>query len=148
MTILHDRADISDLLATYALSADAQDYPTLVDCFTDDAVLEMAHGTLEGIDAIRASMDGEALAQARQKNSGLQFDRSTHLTGNILIRIDGDTGTAESSAVVYLVGPGSAGDLMAIRGVTYSDVVRRTPSGWKLAKRVHRLLWQRGPEPM
>jgi 3-phenylpropionate/cinnamic acid dioxygenase small subunit len=145
---LLDRQAITDLIHAYASGADDKDYERLLSVFAPDARTESAAGVLEGLEAIRASMSPEALAKARAASSGLQFDRSTHQMANIVITLEGDRAHAESSALVYLVGPKEGRDVIVIRGVRYSDDFVRLAEGWRIIRRVHAAVWHFGPTPL
>jgi uncharacterized protein (TIGR02246 family) len=129
---LADRAAIIDLVHLYAQAADLPDFEALVACFTGDAVLEMASGTLEGRDAIRAAI---------VPNNGRAFEHSTHVIASITLRLDGDQASGETLAVAHLIGPGERG---VTKGIGYTDLFRRTAEGWRISRRRHRTCWQVG----
>ncbi|MBA2934811.1 nuclear transport factor 2 family protein [Sphingomonas sp. CGMCC 1.13654] len=129
---LADRAAIVDLVHLYAQAADLSDFDALVGCFTQDAVLEMASGTLDGREAIRVAITPAG---------GRPFDHSTHVIANITLRLDGDNATGETLAVAHLIGPG---ERIVTKGIGYTDLFRRTAEGWRISRRRHRTCWQVG----
>ena len=114
-----DRLAIHDLLALHGhLDAGALD--RLGELFTDDVVYDLTPlgGTvLEGVDEVAAS------ARELGVNSPV-----AHLVTNIVIDEPGDEVTARSK-FLGVRRDGSVGS-----GV-YDDVLRRTPEGWRIARR-------------
>jgi hypothetical protein len=145
---LIDRQQITDLIMQYAAGVDTQDYERLITCFAPDGQMVNATGVTDGIDAIRAVMAPEALAQMRAANSGLQFDQSSHQMSNIIITLDGDKAHGELAAVVFMIGPLDGQRVMAVRGIRYIDDYVRLPEGWRIRRREHQADWQFGPVPL
>jgi ketosteroid isomerase-like protein len=136
-----DRSDIAQLLAAYAHAVDRRDFEGVARCFLDDATAsysgtELGPGVAAIIDHIRGVE---------------RFVSTQHLFGVPLIHIDGDSATASSHAVSYLVadavsaasGAGAASGASTVlgRGLVYDDELVRTDDGWRIARRVHRPLW-------
>jgi hypothetical protein len=58
---------------------------------------------------------------------------------NTVIDLHGDVAHAETQAVASLA---SAAEGLVTRGLRYSDELVRTASGWRIAHRVHRCVWE------
>lgn len=115
-----DRLAIHDLLALHGHLVDAGALDRLGELFTDDVVYDLTPlgGTvLEGVDEVAAS------ARELGVNNPV-----AHLVTNILIEEPGDEVTARSK-FLGVRRDGSVGS-----GV-YDDVLRRTPEGWRIARR-------------
>jgi 3-phenylpropionate/cinnamic acid dioxygenase small subunit len=115
-----DRLAIHHLLALHGHLVDAGALDRLGELFTDDVVYDLTPlgGTvLEGVDEIAAS------ARELGVNNPV-----AHLVTNIVIEEPGDEVTARSK-FLGVRRDGSVGS-----GV-YDDVLRRTPEGWRIARR-------------
>jgi 3-phenylpropionate/cinnamic acid dioxygenase small subunit len=126
-----DRAAISDLIGRYAQICDSGTYEALRDCFTEDARAEYSGVALEpGVENIVAHMAPLADLPVTQ-----------HVVGSIAIDLDGNRASAQSYTVVHIVRPSSGGHEVVHRGLRYDDVLVRTPAGWRIQERLHRVLW-------
>ena len=131
---LHDREAIARLPQLYARGVDRRDWDLVRSCFTHDAV---AFGAWSGpID--------EYLPHVRTWIETYPVGATTHLTGNQLIDLSGDSAHLET----YLLtvqwtqpGPAHAEPPGAVSGVRYQDDVVRTPDGWRIARRKVDLDW-------
>lgn len=119
-----DLIEIHMLLGLYGHLLDDRDWSSLDQVFTDDVVFDATDfglGVMRGIPAIveswREPFDGHPLG---------------HHTTNIVIAEHAD-GTARVRSKQIGPRPGS------VTLVTYADVARKTPAGWRLAERVARL---------
>lgn len=126
---------IRDLIHRYAAAADARDAAAMARCFQPDAVLLTADGSARG----RAEIERRFAAFLSGELMGAEGS-STHLVGNVMVEVSGESATAWSQAVVVLApaGPGH----VHVRGIGYDDECVRTPDGWRFRQRQHRLLWQ------
>jgi hypothetical protein len=96
-----------------------------VSCFTPDATF----GDLVGHDAIRSLMEGVHY-----------FQRCYVVGGSQRITVDGDTATADTQAVGFVLRT-DGGDInnrgrVMVQGVRYNDQLVRTSEGWKIKTRV------------
>lgn len=128
-----DEVQISSLMSRYARFVDARDIERVMACFTADAHLSFNGGAAvaDGEEAMRAFwgklFGGPVLGEA-----------STHIMANYVIDIDGDRATAASQGVAYIYTDGT----VFARGITYDDLLVRTPEGWRLSSREHNAQWQ------
>jgi hypothetical protein len=121
-----DRLAIHELIGLYGIIIDERDWARAGELFTAEVVYDMSElglGTLHGIDAVvhlwRSREDLHPLA---------------HHATNIVITPGADHDTA--SVISKGIGVGYKG---RVGSVTYRDVVRRTPAGWRIASRHARL---------
>ena len=126
-----DRSAIRDLLYRYARALDLRDFAAVGRCFAPGARAEYSGLTLSpGVDAI--------LAHLRQISA---IPASTHLVGNVLIELHGDSAEVDSQAIVHLVLDSGPHARVRVRGLYYHDRVVRQGETWVIAERVHRAGW-------
>ncbi|MBV8778335.1 MAG: nuclear transport factor 2 family protein [Alphaproteobacteria bacterium] len=97
---LEDRVAIHDLFTRYCCALDAGEVETVVDCFTDDAVLKSPVVDIKGRDDIRAF----AARFAAQRAAGVQF---RHMVTNIAVTVSADRATAAAYLLVLISQAGS-----------------------------------------
>jgi ketosteroid isomerase-like protein len=132
---VEDRVALSDLVHRYASYVDARDFDRLVDLFTDDAVLVVPEPprTLEpdierhGRDDIRQAVEGV-----------LRAVRTVHqIVGEVY-----DAGPSPDAAHGAITGVAhhlmerDGGHVDLSWSLRYADDYRRTPEGWRIARRV------------
>jgi hypothetical protein len=131
---LVDRAAISDRLIDFARCLDVRDWSGYVENFTDDAELELPHGTFEG----RAQI-------AELATRGLDdFDATHHLSANHVIEIDGDEARTRSYVSVAHVPDASAPTEHGDAGGWYDCRLRRVGDGWRFTRVSLQIVWIRG----
>ena len=120
-----DHAAIANLLARYCLALDLDDVEAWVALFTPDASFEVYGRSFVGHDGLRA--------MAAAAPGGL------HLGGPPVIEmVDGDTArTTQNLLFVDRAGGGT-------RSAVYTDELRRTPEGWRIATRRCRFIVAEG----
>jgi uncharacterized protein (TIGR02246 family) len=123
---LSDRFAIRDLFTRYCCALDNGEVETVVDCFTEDAVLKSPMIDLKGSEAIRGFADRFAAMRA----AGTQF---RHLVTNIAVDIDGDRAQATAYLLVLISKDGSHRTLPP--GRYECDLVKRT-DGWRFSRRL------------
>jgi ketosteroid isomerase-like protein len=127
---LVDRAQISDLLLSFAHSVDAHDHAQYTANFTDDAVLELPFGCFEGRATI-AAMDQPVAEMATH-----------HISANHAIDIDGDTARTRSYLIAtHVFDRGNPRD-HAQAGGWYDCELRRTAAGWRFARVRLSIVWE------
>ncbi|WP_214323915.1 nuclear transport factor 2 family protein [Nonomuraea sediminis] len=129
---LADRAAIMDVAVAYATALDTRDWRLLAEQFTPDAtwaypgMIEQVRGPEPIAAALGAALGG--------------LEATQHLLGNHHIRLDGDR--AEHTCY-FQAQHVRRGDTYTVAG-RYSDVLRRTPEGWKIASRELTGMWSQG----
>jgi ketosteroid isomerase-like protein len=126
------REAIRELLADYHLAGDRGRLDTLLDCFTEDAVLEIeGEAPLRGRVAIEARLRGAAGELASQSTRPLLRHHLT--TTRIEIRSDTEASAHSYFFAVTEIGPDHSG--------RYADRLRREAGRWRLAQRQVRVDW-------
>lgn len=111
-----DNVAICQLLARYCLALDIDDIDAWVDLFTPDATYEVFGRSWDGPDGLRKMV--------RTAPGGL------HLGGPPMIEMVGTDEARTRQNLLFLErGTGVA------RSCVYDDVIRRTPEGWRIARR-------------
>ena len=121
MLTTDDRLAIHELLARYMFCVDDRRFSLLPDLFTADAVYDMTDfemGVVHGPEAIAALWSGPLAAHPL-----------AHHSSDVVI-----TATSADRADVRSKGLG-IGANGRVGSSTYSDIVVRTPEGWKFAAR-------------
>jgi 3-phenylpropionate/cinnamic acid dioxygenase small subunit len=138
MRRISDELEIRNLVARLGHMADMGDLQTeYLSLFTEDA--EWVFPGSADAAATVATVKGheEILADRRQRRgSGFQGPgtNTRHLNTTLAVRVDGSD-TAEAQSYWLFLGDSNTGE-PRLRGVgCYHDTFRRTPTGWKLARR-------------
>ncbi len=135
MTELSDRQEIADVLNQYFFALDSRRPELMTAVFTGTATYEFANAENGSGPQPIASFLSTWL-------DGMQrFPHSSHSMSNWHVAIDGDHADSEIYAVVHLVDRHTDVGHVIIRGIHYQDRLARTPDGWKIDSRRHRLLW-------
>jgi len=128
---LQDRVDIADVLYKYSSSVDSFDTEGVRSALADDIWAQYGNGdAVEGGDKL-AGWIAEATATVIWQH---------HLLNVYHVTIDGDQAKTLSYLTSYQVfeeNPEAAIILVA----RYHDELKRTPTGWKISKRIMELLW-------
>ena len=134
---LIDRAAIQDLLVRYFRGIDSADAEQVRGCFTDDVRAAYDGRTfVDGIDALMNSF-----LTFKNKASG-QWVATTHFMGNLsYLRLEEGSAETETYAIAFIVTPGTATNVLAMRSLRYLDRLRRTAETWRICERVHTLDW-------
>lgn len=115
---LLDRAEIEDLIATFAIALDRRDFELVRSCFAPDAG--------EHADTLIASLREELEP----------WRRSTHLLGNQRLELDGDRAGAETYALVNYQRAGERAATHWSEGARrYLDDLVRVDGRWRIARR-------------
>lgn len=128
-TPLEDKEAIRELFSEYCFRLDGFRFTELGALFTADGEWIAPYARARGPVEIEALMARNIPAEPRRK----------HFIMNSLIQLDGDRATARTSYLVVLQAAG-AGLVPSVAG-TYTDVLVRTPDGWRFRERrlVHEL---------
>lgn len=131
-----DRADIGDLLARLAHYADESEVDAYLDLFTPDAVWELRSATSAGAQPDRrvGRADIEAGVIARRTAGGQgPGSRTRHVITTIDVHEITDN---EARTVAYWQFYTDTTDAPRLAAMgQYEDLFRRTPAGWRLARR-------------
>jgi len=124
----NDRNELTDLLAHLGLWLDEKRFDEAPAVFTEDASVDTAGGTVQGIDAL--------IAQARR---GHPADVPTqHFITGPLIDVHGDRATIRANLLVVFV-------TRAVRrfiGERYHLETTRTAQGWRISRVRARPVWE------
>ena len=124
-----DEVEIAKLLAKLGQMADDGDLNEYAQLFTED-------GSWIGPAGDTRTGRADIIAGAQQRrDDGIQGPgtNSFHLISNVNIEVDGDTATGKTYYHYYR--NADATPQLTVMGV-YRDEFRRTPEGWRMAKRV------------
>jgi ketosteroid isomerase-like protein len=122
---LADRHEILELSARYNRAADGTDVATLLEVFSEDAVVEM-HGGPNG----PAVFAGEALTGLVAPFEG----QRVHLTTDAIVAVDGDRATQQST--LLLCTRSKKRGVAALFTGRYDDELVRTSDGWRFSRRL------------
>jgi hypothetical protein len=136
--LLMARMQIHDVINRYCQGFDQGDPAKVRTCFTED--VEFAYHARppgRGIEVLMASFEPffSRLASGKTKISD-------HFTGNVNFEsVTATEAVTETYAVGFIVLARENADQLAVVGMRYLDRFSHTPSGWRIAKRVHALDW-------
>ncbi|MDE0943081.1 MAG: nuclear transport factor 2 family protein [Alphaproteobacteria bacterium] len=141
--LLLDRADISQVLYTYATGVDTRDFDLLASCFTEDLEAdfrsfgsrEIIKGRDNWLPIIRGTIEG--------------LDATQHLTGNHVITVDGDSATLVAYLqALHRLDTARSDPEYTIGGYYTCDMVRgddsRHNGGWRMRRYSLQVTWHRG----
>jgi hypothetical protein len=127
MLTVEDRLNIYEVMALYGHVIDFREWSRFKEVFVEDLVMD-------GTDLGGARMEGMANLIAQFSADEASHPLAHHTT-NIVIWEDPD-GTVRAQSKHF--GPRPSGEFS--KAVTYKDVLRRTPDGWRIAERVALLM--------
>lgn len=127
-----DRAQITDVLARYAMAVDARDIDRLRSCFASEAVAGYWRGhELRGRDAIAAFIAGAIE----------RFESTQHLIGTHTFDFDGDHAATTTYVHAAHVVADDDGERVVVVGGRYEDRFVREEGVWRIAERRFAALW-------
>ena len=125
MSALLDRLAITEVVATFCRLVDEYDIDGLSDVFTPDCFTD--YGPARG-----GPVTGRADVLARIRAGQAEFRRTQHQLGQSLVHLDGD----EADATTYVTATHEDWSGVVSRvHLRYVDRLRRTASGWRIARR-------------
>jgi hypothetical protein len=130
---LTDRAQIHDLLLSYARCADTKNWAGFADLFTDEGRILLPFGSIVK-DQIAAS--GESILAP--------YEGTHHLFANVGIEIEGDIARTNHYLHAVHVTSASAPSQHADIGGWYDNVCRRTADGWRFESVDLTFVWADG----
>jgi hypothetical protein len=134
-----DRLAIFDQLALWCRLIDTRQLTRLSDIFVDDVFWDFGHGTID-----------RDLSAVTRRITALLGDDSTcgttqHHLANMVVTVENDTAESEAYFMAPHAGTGPrAGQVLTQWGI-YRDSWKRTPTGWRIAKRIYRITLSEGP---
>ena len=136
---LADRAQISDLLHSFARALDTRDWQAYADNYTDDGVLELPPRSGAGRIVLHRADMPERVPKSLAAYSG-----TWHLSTNHQIEVDGDTARSRSYLLATHVRESLPDHWQA--GGWYDNTYRRTAKGWKFAHVRLTAVWLAGTQ--
>jgi hypothetical protein len=135
---MSDELEIRNLVARLGHMADMGDLEEqYLPLFTDDAEWEFPGGPDPAAVGTKVTGHAAILADRRSRRaSGFQGPgtHTRHLNTTLAVRVDGSD-TAEADSYWLFLGGTDTGQPQVRGAGHYQDTFRRTPSGWKLARR-------------
>jgi len=129
-----DRSAVIDTVTRYATALDARDFALLDQVFAVDATCDFGAGPVQGRDAVR-----ELLRHTLEHGGPSQ-----HLLANHVVVVEDDTARCVCQVRAFSAGAGQkAGRTYELFG-EYRDELRRTAHGWRIARRVVKVLHEQG----
>jgi uncharacterized protein (TIGR02246 family) len=131
-----DEFEIRNLLARVAQLCDGGDIEDYLDLFTEDAVWEMPDNPQVGVGAsVRRGRSSIAEGVRERRAMGIQGPGSAtiHVITTIAVQVAGPDSAVSSAYWMYYSRLDKAPHLQSVGH--YEDSLRRTPSGWKVARR-------------
>jgi 3-phenylpropionate/cinnamic acid dioxygenase small subunit len=127
-TRLRDELEIRNVLARIAHLSDAGELDDYGAQFTEDARWEMPGGPAK---CGRAEIQASGAARRAEGATG-PGSHTRHVIGTVAVSVDGDSAVAQSSWQFYA--DTATAPVLRLMG-HYRDTFRRTPHGWRLARR-------------
>lgn len=136
--LLLDRADISQVLHSYATAIDTRDWDLLATCFTED--LEADFRDFGGREVVK----GRDVWLEIIKGTIQGLDATQHLTANHVHQIDGDTATLTAYLQALHRLDTARSDPEYTVGRYYTCEMVRTNDGWRMRRNTLKVTWHRG----
>jgi len=138
---LEDRVAISETVTRYAMGVDRRDWEMFGAVFDDTVWTDFSAGGVPAQEFSRAAL----VAMTRSVLDG--FAATQHISPNHVIEFDPedpDTAVCESYMFAqHLLEASPNGRYYLLRG-SYTNVMRRTPHGWRIARIVQHRSWEDG----
>jgi uncharacterized protein (TIGR02246 family) len=127
---LEDAAAIATVVAAYGPAVDSGSAAAVASLFADDGIYDVSPTPLVGADAVEQMVQGK-------RHQGLIERGCAHLQGIPHVTVDGDKAVAVNHSVVLLNSPDGF-DIWRVAANRWE--FSRTSEGWKVVRRVNRLL--------
>ena len=125
---LEDDREIRNLLNLIAKLSDSGEVDEWLGCWTEDCSWELEDKVHRGHDAIR-----NRIQEARSAHRAGPGANRRHVVANQIVHVDGSDQATSEQYMIYLADVRAKAYVLAI--YEQSDTLRRTPDGWKLARR-------------
>jgi hypothetical protein len=133
---LTDRADLAELVTRQGLWLDERRFDDPASVLTADASVVTQGGRAQGLHDIAT--------QAHRVHS--RFDRTQHVTSDVLIDLDGDRATVSANLIATFVNDAAPEPALMVGERYHFDAVR-TPQGWRFSRIEITPLWRSGELP-
>ncbi|MYN29497.1 nuclear transport factor 2 family protein [Duganella levis] len=135
---LLDREQIRNLRTLYALHLDSNNIAALDQVFSDDAVVEVTVGKMEGIDAIRAGLNEAFTLYDRDHQGSYPF---LHAITNHWIQLTGpDTAEGRCYLIDFETASKPDPNPLLLLGL-YADNYQRIDGQWRITRSVLEVVW-------
>jgi hypothetical protein len=133
---LSDRLELQDLVFFYSHLIDTKSFDTLREVFTEDAHIDYSAfgGSVGNLE--------ETIAYLKKAVADEIFPNSQHLNANLQFKVEGDSATGRVMCFNPMeMNLPDGGQQVFLIGLWYVDEYRRTPAGWRIARRVEEKSW-------
>jgi hypothetical protein len=135
---LLDREEIRNLRTLYALHLDSNNISALDQVFSDDAVVEVTVGKMEGIDAIRAGLNDAFKLYDRDNQGSYPF---LHAITNHWIKLTGpDTAEGRCYLIDFETASKPDPNPLLLLGL-YADNYQRINGEWRITRTSLEVIW-------
>lgn len=136
-----DKSAIHETLIRYVNANDADDWPAMAACFTENGRM----GSSIGRAALTELFSG---MRSRGTLMGVDvIDRGMHMVTNVEIKVEGERARSYCAALIYLTAHRGSDVVLLVRGVTYTDELAKEDGRWRIASRTHSLKWMYEVKP-
>jgi 3-phenylpropionate/cinnamic acid dioxygenase small subunit len=136
---LLDELAVRNLVARYARAVDERQLGATTDLYTSDCLFEFPSVSLR--------VNERHILKERGLRGLEPFDRTQHLTTNVLVDVDGDSATARADLFAMHIhdekDPATHFDL----GGVYDFRAVRQPEGWRISRIKLTTIWTGGQGP-
>lgn len=140
---LLDKEAIKDLRILYAHCLDSNNIQAMDQVFTDDAVVEVTVGKMEGIDAIRAGLGNAFKLFDRDRRGSYPF---MHAIVNHSVRLTGpDTAEGRCYLIDFETASKADPNPLLLLGL-YADEYKRIGGQWRIARTRLDVVWPERPD--
>jgi len=136
--VLQDHSAIIELIDRYGKALDEKRWEDWEDVFAEDAVTNYPWGHTEG----RAGMARKAAEILKD------FTVTEHLSGNILVELNGDRAKSRRNVFIVCVRPEDRPGVYFTEGGVYHCEHVRTPAGWKFSRVLLSIKWNVNGNPL
>jgi hypothetical protein len=133
---LLDRAVLRNLSESYAGYADARESAKLADLFVPDGRMIVALNPGQDATAVRTGREEIAAAIDALK----RYWSTTHMIGNVLLEITGDTATGQVNCTAHHIEGEEGSRRDRVLYIRYLDEYARHRGGWRFRQREVRVL--------
>lgn len=138
LALLLDREEIKNLRVRYAHALDGNNIQDLDQVFSQDAVVEVTVGKMEGIDAIRAGLDAAFKLFDRDRQGSYPF---MHAIVNHWVQLTGpDTAEGRCYLIDFETASKADPNPLLLLGL-YADQYKRIDGCWRITRTRLEVVW-------